>query len=513
MKTAAGVILIAGGKVLMLQRPDGTWGLPGGKCEEGETPLQAMVRETQEETAYNVDPEATPLQVAVSNNEDGFTFTCFSLDIDEEFVPVLTDEHTAFQWAEPHDPPTPLFMETGSFIARAFEAAFAQDAADTARRIDTNGWFEIKNNPISKVGVFPYLGKNIPGADPTRVYMVFRPAEELSDPETIESLKLLPWINDHAMLGKKGTIAAERKGVHGVLGQEIYFKPDTETLYGNIKLFSEQHAAVIDSGKIDLSLGYRCRYEYAPGVYKGQAYEYVQRLIRGNHVASVNSGRMGPEVAVLDHFSFTFDSKDVETMADEKTPAGAGEGGAGSDPTLEDCAKLFKALEPLLPMLSKLAAGGNAATPAAVVEAVDTDTPPDADKEKAAKAAGAAAAATDSEDGKKAAAAMDAMDAEIKGMPATVLKALAARDKLARKLTPHVGAFDHADMTPGEVVTYGLDKLKLKAPAGHELAFLTGYLDAKPAPGSRSHVAADVMDAADAGTAEAPAFITNYAKE
>lgn len=508
MNTAAGVILKAGSKVLMLQRPDGSWGLPGGKCEEGETPVQAMVRETQEEIAYNIAPDAAPVQIAVVDNDDGFRFTCFSLDVPEEFTPIIDAEHTAFQWADAADLPQPLFMGTGDFIARAFEAVFAQDAADSARQIDNNGWFEIKHNPISKVGVFPYLGKNIPGAEPGRVYMVYRPAEELSDPATIDSLKLLPWINDHVMLGKKGTIAAEKKGVHGVLGQEIYFKPEAETLYGNIKLFSEEHANVIDSGKIDLSLGYRCRYEYAPGVYKGQAYEYVQRSIRGNHIASVNSGRMGPEVAVLDHFSFTFDSKDVETM-DKPTPAEGGKEGGGSGEI--SVADAVKQLEALMPTLQKLMAIANPAAAGAPAVTVDADTPkPETDEEKAAKA-GALAAAADSDDKKKTAAAMDAMDAAIKGAPAAVFKALAQRDALVRRLTPHVGAFDHAEMTPGDVVAYGLQKLGKTAPAGHEAAFLTGYLDALPTPGARVH--ADAMDSRDTGASETPAFIAEFTKE
>lgn len=45
------------GRLLVHQRPDGTWSLPAGAIEPGETPAQAVVRETLEETGYVVVPE------------------------------------------------------------------------------------------------------------------------------------------------------------------------------------------------------------------------------------------------------------------------------------------------------------------------------------------------------------------------------------------------------------------------------------------------------------------------
>lgn len=45
------------GRLLVHQRPDGTWSLPAGAIEPGETPAQAVVRETLEETGLLVVPE------------------------------------------------------------------------------------------------------------------------------------------------------------------------------------------------------------------------------------------------------------------------------------------------------------------------------------------------------------------------------------------------------------------------------------------------------------------------
>jgi len=136
----------------------------------------------------------------------------------------------------------------------------------SARNTDHNGYIEVKGNPISKVGVFPYVGAQIGAEDREKVYMVYRPAEELSSKETIDSFKLVPFINEHAMLGAEddGLTPAERKGVQGVIGEDVYF--DAPYLRGNLRIFAETAKQLIGSGeKVELSPGYRCRYEFTTG--------------------------------------------------------------------------------------------------------------------------------------------------------------------------------------------------------------------------------------------------------
>jgi 8-oxo-dGTP diphosphatase len=64
LDVAAGVIIAPDGRLLLGQRPEGKpwsgwWELPGGKLEPGETVLQALARELQEEIGIAVT-EATP---------------------------------------------------------------------------------------------------------------------------------------------------------------------------------------------------------------------------------------------------------------------------------------------------------------------------------------------------------------------------------------------------------------------------------------------------------------------
>jgi len=114
----------------------------------------------------------------------------------------------------------------------------------SARQYDHNGFFEVKANPISRVGVFPYLGKQLglTGPDAGKVFQVYRPAEELGHPDCIDSFRLTPIVDDHTMLGPEamkvfeGAVTAEQKGVHGVLGDEVFFKDGW--LCSNMKVFS-----------------------------------------------------------------------------------------------------------------------------------------------------------------------------------------------------------------------------------------------------------------------------------
>lgn len=189
-------------------------------------------------------------------------------------------------------------------------------AEQSKRMVDWNGFMEVRDNPISKVGVYPYLGSEIPGAeDPNRIYQVYRPAEELSRPDTIDSFKLMPFIDEHEILGKSG-MPAERKGMQGTLGEQIYF--DAPYLRGNIKIHSSAAQSLIKAGKVELSPCYGCDWVKGDGTFDGKPYQYTQRNIMGNHLALVEEGRTGPDVAVQDHRTFTLDSKELLPM--EFTP-------------------------------------------------------------------------------------------------------------------------------------------------------------------------------------------------
>lgn len=186
-----------------------------------------------------------------------------------------------------------------------------------AKIIDENGFWLIKSNPITKEGVFPYLGRTIsPQLEPDKIYSVYRSFDELSNAETLKSFDGVPFINDHEMLGKGFTPYDSRQAA-GVLMNPA---ADNGVVRGDLKIFSESLKDAISGGKKELSLGYKCDYALCNGEWNGQHYDAVQRNIRGNHIALVDKGRMGTDIRVYD--GFTFDAVDFDNEPDTENQKG-----------------------------------------------------------------------------------------------------------------------------------------------------------------------------------------------
>jgi hypothetical protein len=344
----------------------------------------------------------------------------------------------------------------------------------SARNIDQNGFVTIERNPISRAGVFQYSGRSLPGADPAQIYNVYRPAEELASPEALESLKLLPLYDEHEMVGTGYATAPEDKQPQGTLGETITFEDNT--LFASLRIFSERLKALIASGKKGLSLGYRCVYEKSVGEFNGIPYDYIQRQIRGNHIALVNEGRC--DVAVLDHH-FALDHFDLALqpeefqMADEETKA-EGES-EKKEPTLAEVAAIVESIVPVIAKINETLATLGAAKTDDLETGLDEGKEDDKKDEKKDDAK--------DEDSEKEKEAMDAaekinsrIDALEKRGTKAILADVAARDALVREISPVVGTFDHAEMTADEVAEYAVKKIGLTVAKGQERATLNGYL-------------------------------------
>lgn len=398
---------------------------------------------------------------------------------------------------------------------------------------------EVRDNPISKVGVFPYLGSEIPGAeDPERIYYVYRPAEELARQETIDSFKLMPFIDEHEVLGKSG-MPAERKGVQGVIGEQVYF--DEPYLRANLKIHSSAAQSLIAAGKVELSPCYGCEWAAEVGTFEGKPYQYVQRNIVGNHLALVEEGRTGPDVAVQDHRKFTLDSKELlpmalapedmeaiktmvlELLAAQKNPGDEDPEKKPKDEDPEKAADEDPEKDPAKdedPALEAGEADGDEERAAERIEEIVSDVEEaieeikeasedltkasDAKSRKLAadrmtKAKGKLASAK-AKHGKLAAdsaarkggAAVASLTRQVAALtreltelkkPAqdsvSLLGAIADRDQLYGRVSQFTGAFDHTRMDATQLAAYACDKLSIKCAKGHEPVALDAWLQGR----------------------------------
>ena len=110
--TSAGVFFhaVKTNRYLYLLRTDvknpNNWGIPGGKVEHDETLLEGIARECEEEIGFfPVNAKLIPIQKFVNNT---FVYHTFFCQVDDEFKPMLNDEHCGYAWVGDNQYPKPL---------------------------------------------------------------------------------------------------------------------------------------------------------------------------------------------------------------------------------------------------------------------------------------------------------------------------------------------------------------------------------------------------------------------
>jgi ADP-ribose pyrophosphatase YjhB (NUDIX family) len=114
MMTAVGVWFysIATDRYLYLMRDDarhpGSWALPGGKVEAGESLLAAIDRECREEMGmFPEHVKIVPLEQFTSPDSN-FIYHTFFCCVDQEFRPDLNPEHLGYAWINSGQWPRPM---------------------------------------------------------------------------------------------------------------------------------------------------------------------------------------------------------------------------------------------------------------------------------------------------------------------------------------------------------------------------------------------------------------------
>lgn len=179
----------------------------------------------------------------------------------------------------------------------------AFDKAMSFRWHDEDGRMHVDRSNLTRVQVAPYRGSEIPGwqeigLDPEKVYYGYRPAEELSDPETIKSVIGIPIQLNHHLDYPEAPAMDTRVGS---TGDQAAF--DGTFLSNSLHIQNENACQLIRDGSMrQLSLAYKYEPDFnSKGEFKGQKYDFTMRNIRGQHLALVEEGRAGPTCVVEDH--------------------------------------------------------------------------------------------------------------------------------------------------------------------------------------------------------------------
>jgi 8-oxo-dGTP diphosphatase len=111
MATGRAVIIDPAGRMLVVRRSQGdprfpgTWDLPGGRQEPGESIEETAIRETQEEVG--ISQKNPPLLFATSDirNGESKSWLFYLMKVPADVGIKLSYEHDAYKWIRPQDLP------------------------------------------------------------------------------------------------------------------------------------------------------------------------------------------------------------------------------------------------------------------------------------------------------------------------------------------------------------------------------------------------------------------------
>jgi len=170
----------------------------------------------------------------------------------------------------------------------------------SVRSYDADGRLHVALTNISKANVSPYYGSEIPGfaqlgLDPARIYKLWRDPAELE--KGASTFRNLPILRRHIQVSADDP---SKEDVVGSIGSDVAF--NAPYLCASICIWDSEAIAGVESGQIaELSPAYRYVPEMTPGsTPDGEAYDGRMTNILGNHLATVEVGRSGPDVVVAD---------------------------------------------------------------------------------------------------------------------------------------------------------------------------------------------------------------------
>ena len=171
--------------------------------------------------------------------------------------------------------------------------------SENISRREPEGYLLCLNVPVARTGIQEYLPEELglppAAAGPGSLITVLRPENEVFAPETMASFEGMPVTNDHPADGvdidnirrlQSGHAHNIRRG----MGSE------SDLLLADLIITDPVLIGAVLNGKREISCGYTYELHEENG-------QYIQRRIRGNHIAVVDAGRAGHRVSIKDHMT------------------------------------------------------------------------------------------------------------------------------------------------------------------------------------------------------------------
>lgn len=159
----------------------------------------------------------------------------------------------------------------------------------------------------------------LPYSEP-HLHLEFRPAHEVASPEAVASMVGLPLTYEHPEDLLSPDTAKEH--TEGAVVEAWREEGDHPKIRVRVVVFTRALQEAIEGGKVELSPGYSCDPDEAPGEFRGQNFHVVQRNVKYNHLAVVDRARTRTptgEVARLDEDDNMQTEKPGEAQADANT--------------------------------------------------------------------------------------------------------------------------------------------------------------------------------------------------
>ncbi|WP_369436122.1 DUF2213 domain-containing protein [Lysinibacillus fusiformis] len=160
------------------------------------------------------------------------------------------------------------------------------------------------NVPITRPGVFPYQRQD------GTVQMEAKLPDEIFSDRTIFSARSKPVTDGHP--NEPVTIENYQSYAKGMSHTDS--RVEDFKLYISLTVTDKVLIEKIHDGYNEISIGFLSDVVAESGTYNGDQYEYIQRNVEINHIAIVEKGRAGPEVAIrADSDAWQIDEKGGNT--------------------------------------------------------------------------------------------------------------------------------------------------------------------------------------------------------